>query len=144
VADYIELLFAEVDRQLADVREQAKALTTRAGLLISVSAVAATVVVANLQRVKTGEILTFIALGAAAGLGVFTIVADISTGPDPVEVQGWITDEPDEAVKALYLAKLITLGGNLRRLARMTTAFYLQGVATLVAVGLALLVAAGR
>jgi hypothetical protein len=77
VADYIELLFAEVDRQLADVREQAKALTTRAGLLISVSAVAATVVVANLQRVKTGEILTFIALGAAAGLGVFTIVADI-------------------------------------------------------------------
>jgi hypothetical protein len=144
VADHVELLFAEIDRQLQDVREQAKSLTTRAGLLISISAIAATVVVANLERVKTGEILTFSALAGAAILGVFVVVADIATGPDPVDIKGWISEDPDDAVKILYGAKLITLGGNIRRLARMTTTFYLQGVATMMAVVLALVVAAGR
>jgi hypothetical protein len=57
----------------------------------------------------------------------------------------WAIEYPSQqALTALYDAKLLTLEANHRRLAFMTWTFCLQGVAVLVAVVLALTVAAGR
>lgn len=138
-------LFAEVDRQLVEVREQSTGLATRSGLLISVTAVAAAVLLANLGRVKTGDVIAFVALGVAALAGVVTVIPGLELGPRAIYLARWaIEHPPQQALTALYEAKLLTLEANHRRLAFMTWTFCLQGVAVLVAVLLALTAAARR
>jgi hypothetical protein len=59
VADRVDRIFDEVDRQLVKVREQCTALAARAGLLLSATAIAAAVFVTDLDRVDGGEYLAF-------------------------------------------------------------------------------------
>ena len=140
-----ERLFAEVDRQLVEVREQSTGLATRSGLLTSVTAVAAAVLLANLGRVKMGDVIAFVALGVAALAGVVTVIPGLELGPRAIYLARWaIEHPPQQALTALYDAKLFTLEANHRRLAFMTWTFCLQSVAVLVAVVLALTAAAGR
>jgi hypothetical protein len=107
VTDRLDRMFAEVDRQLQEVREQCNSIATRSGLLISASAVAAGVLVANLDKVKGGEIVAFTAVGLATLAGLVTLVPGLVTGPDPVSLTGWGTSSPAQAaVSALYSAKL--------------------------------------
>jgi hypothetical protein len=138
-------MFAEVDRQLAEVREQCNSVATRSGLLISANAVAAAVLVAGLNKVNGGELVAFAALGIATLAGIATLFPGLETGPNTVNLTGWATSSPAQtAVADLYSAKVIALTANRQRMAVMTWAFYLQGVLTLVAVVLALVVAGRR
>ena len=58
MADRLETLFAEVG-PLAQVRDQCNGLVTRAGLLIGANAVAASVLIAKMEKAKSGEIAAF-------------------------------------------------------------------------------------
>jgi hypothetical protein len=143
VADPLDRLFDEADRQLAEVRDEANGIATRAGLLVSVTALAAAVFAADLDAIHSGEIITFVLLGVALLAPLLTVVSRLEPGPDELSLKGWAEDPPaNETV--LYGAKLIQLRANRTRLAVMTREFYLQVGAVIAAVSAAIAAAAGR
>jgi len=133
-----EPLSAEVDRQLADVREQASGLATRAALLLGASTVAALVALTAGQPRGAG-IAALVALGIAAAAGVVAVVPSLGVGPAAGALRSWSASsyEPDP-VTVLYAAKLTLLAANRGRLTAATAGHYVQVFATLAAVVLAL------
>jgi hypothetical protein len=144
VTDRLDRLFDEVDRQLGEVQEQAHGIATRAGLLVTITGVAAAVLVANIDKIQDGEMLAFVALGLATVAGVFAILPTLERGPTPAALTGWAKGHAKTAVEELFKSKIMQLDGNRQRLALMTWAFYLQVVMVLAAVVIALVVAARR
>jgi hypothetical protein len=143
VTDRLDFMFAEVDRQLEEVREQCNAVATRVGLLISASAVSATVLVANLDEIKGGEITAFVLLGVSTLVGILALLPGLEIGPEPFRVSSWaVSHPPNQAVTALFDAKQLSLVANRRRLDFMARAFYLQ-VGVVIAAIVAALLAAG-
>jgi hypothetical protein len=138
-------LFTEIDRQLADVRATADGLATRAGLLISASALAAGLLGTRLPMLKTGlAVVALIALGTASVFGAVVLVPGLKVGPDVSTLSGWFGEAETPTIKALYGAKLLALEGNRRRLAVMRTLFYAQGAFVVVAITVAIAAASGR
>jgi hypothetical protein len=145
LADRIDRLFSEVDRQLAEVRATADGVATRAGLLISGSTIAASLLAARLASSKGPlAVAALIVLGVATLVGGAVLVPALKPGPTPTALSAWLGEEPQRTLKELYGAKILALEGNLRRLLVMRVLFYSQGVAMSVAVGLAIAAAAGR
>jgi len=136
-----ELLHAELDRQLAEVRAACDGLATRSGLLIAgVAAVAAVFAV----RVDPKHhvillVVTAVAFAAAIVAAFFTIYPGLAIGPVPVELQDWIrtASEPDRPIQ-LFLAKNAMLDANKDRMGVMRIWFVIQGIATIATVVLAL------
>lgn len=142
-----ELLHAELDRQLAEVRTSCDGLATRSGLLIAAVAAVAAVLAPRIDP-KHHEILlifTATALGIATLAAVFTIYPGLVVGPVTQELQDWIrtASAPDRSTQ-LFLAKNTILGANQQRMGVMRTWFLIQGIATIVTVGLALWYTASR
>lgn len=145
MASHTDRLFSEVDRQLAEVRATADGVATRAGLLISGSAVAAALLGPRLPSLTGGlAIAALIVLGVATLIGGAVLTPALKPGPMPSTLRGWLGEEPKHTLKELYGAKVIALEANLRRLLVMRVLFYSQGVAVSVAIGLAITAAAGR
>ena len=146
MADRRELLFAEVDRQLEEVREQANALATRSGVIISAVALVAAVFAVNLKEFKTGELFAVTLLAMTVFFGFFVLVPALSTGPLASSLTSWAASPPpdDPLINQLYAAKIIVLESNVRRLSTMTILFYLQIGVGLLAVVAALISVARR
>jgi hypothetical protein len=145
LADHIDRLFSEVDRQLAEVRATADGVATRAGLLISGSAIAATLLGARLPGLKGGlAIAALIVLGVATLIGGAVLTPSLKAGPIPVALSAWLAEDEQRTLKELYGAKVVALGANLERLLVMRVLFYTQGVAVSVAIGLAIAAASGK
>lgn len=143
----VDRVFAEVDRQLEHVRAQTEAVATRSGLLVATTAVAAAVLAARIQTGKFDVGNALWALGVAAVLGIFTLIPYLRIGPDVVHLTTWgaaSSGTTATATTELYQAKLIALGANRTRLVVMTCAFYLQCLAVIVAVVLALTSTVGK
>jgi hypothetical protein len=142
---HLDRLFAEVDRQLAEARATADGVATRAGLLISGSAVAAALLGARLPSLKGGLVIAaLIVLGVATLIGGAVLVPGLKPGPQPTALCTWLSEDSERTLKELYGAKILALEGNLRRLLVMRVLFYSQGVAVGVAIGLAIAAAAGK
>jgi hypothetical protein len=56
------------------VRDQCNGLATRAGLLITASALAASLFVEDMEKIKTGEVFALSLFGLATIVGVVTLV----------------------------------------------------------------------
>jgi hypothetical protein len=143
LAEPLDRMFDEADRQLAEVRDEANGIATRAGLLVSVTALAAAVFAADLDTLHSGEIVTFVLLGAALLAALAAVTAYLKPGPDALSLKDWAADAPGNE-GALYVAKLTQLSGNRTRLVVMRLAFYLQVVTVIAAVVAAIAAAAGR
>lgn len=138
-----ERLFAEVDRQLAEVRASVEALATRSGVLVMLSALFAALVGVHLRQGGDAYFVAPLwAFGAAAVLGALILLPQLVLGPQSGHLQNWMTTRPRAALSALLAAKIVTLEANRRRLTTMIAIFYLQSGAVLVAVVLALVMAA--
>ena len=145
MADLLDQLFSEVDRQLEDVREQATAVTTKVGLLFSATAVLAAVAAANFDKVKTGEIIAFITIGGALLLGIPPLVARMISGPTRQMLITWSRDTSAQTtLTALFDSKVGALESNSDRLRVMTGLFYGQVAGTVAALIAATLTAVGR
>jgi hypothetical protein len=145
LASHIDRLFSEVDRQLAEVRAAADGVATRAGLLITGSAVVATLLAARLPSVKGGLAITaLIMLGIATLIGGTVLVPALTLGPEATALSTWFSDEPERTLREVYAAKILALVGNLRRLLVMRVLFYTQGVAVGAAVVLSIAAASGK
>lgn len=143
--DHIDRLFSEVDRQLGEVRAAADGVATRAGLLISAAAVAATLLGARLPSLKGPlAIAALIVLGVATLIGGTVLTPTLKPGPMPTALSAWFGEDPQRTLKELYGAKVLALEGNLRRLLVMRVLFYTQGVTVSVAIGLAIAAASGK
>jgi hypothetical protein len=146
MSDHLDRLFDEVDRQLEEVREQALALATRSGLLISAAAVAAAVLAGRLNSLPGdfGWVLWPLGFALLAGMGALAPL--LTVGPRTESLVQWMPGKmkDKQARIDLYLGKVVTLDANRTRLVVMTCAFYLEVAAVAVAVVLSLIVAARR
>lgn len=142
--DRRELLLMEVDRQLEEVREQALALATRAGLVLGAVAVGTVVLAARLAAVPKGELTkVYWALAVAAIAAIVALAPTLTIGPNPIRLESWRHVTPESvAINRLLDAKLLLVGANRTRLYIMTYAFYVESVAVVVAVIMSLVTAA--
>jgi hypothetical protein len=137
-------LFAEVERQLAEVRATADGLATRAGVLLTGTALAAGLLAARLATLRSGLIVgAMIALGVATLAGGTVLVPYLKLGSTAATLRGWFDEPATPTIKALYVAKVGALEANLRRLTVMRVFFYTQGVAVVVAIVLTIVAASG-
>jgi hypothetical protein len=138
-------LFAEVDRQLTEARMMADGLATRAGVLVSGSALVAGLLGTRLPMLQLGwAVAALVGLGIATVLGALVLVPGLVLGPMPVTLSAWLGQDPERSLKELYGAKVLALEGNATRLARMRVLFYFQTGSVVVAVGLAIVAALWR
>jgi hypothetical protein len=145
VADRDEVMLTELDHQLNDIREQCAGVANKASFLVSICALAAALLAVDLERIKTGEILAFVALGAAVMAGIAVLAPWLAIGPENSNLTLWFERSDEEAqIAALFAAKLIFLASNKRRFDRMLGILCLQGILVLVAVVASLVVTAGR
>jgi hypothetical protein len=138
-------LFAEVDRQLAEVRTMADGLATRAGVLMSGSALVAGLLGTRLPMLQLGwAVAALVGLGIATVLGALVLVPNLVLGPMPVTLTGWLGQDAQRTLEELFGAKVLALEGNATRLARMRVLFYFQTGSVVVAIGLAIVAALWR
>jgi len=131
-------MFAEVDRQLAEVRAACNDIAARSGILLSATGVGAALIASRIDHLKHGVVSAMWALGLASVLGLATLISALVTGPRPTDLMGWATGPAVASVSALWGAKVTTLEANRDRLLIMTWGLRLQSVAVLVATALAL------
>jgi hypothetical protein len=146
LASLTDRLFSEVDRQLAEVRAFADGVATRAGLLVSASALTAGLLGSQLATIKDEwpAIAALVALGGATLFGIFVFAPGLTAGPAAAALGNWAgrtASAGAAATNELYSAKLIALEANRRRLTIMRVLFYLQSMAVVISVIFALLAA---
>jgi hypothetical protein len=141
-----ERLFAELDRQLAEVRTACDGLATRSGLLVAAIAAATAVLAPRIDPARHEPllVLTATALGIAAVTATATLMPSLKIGPVTAALQSWISRSSTATSSDLYLAKNVILDANQKRLLIMRIFFTIQAIATIFAVGLALAYAAWR
>ena len=90
-------------------------------------------------------VLTAVALGVATLTAIVTLMPSLKIGPLTMSLASWMSAGPkDRTSSALYDSKAIILDSNLDRLQTMRILFAVQAIATVCAVGLALLYTALR
>jgi hypothetical protein len=142
-----DLLHAELDRQLSEVRAACDGLATRAGLLVAALAAVAAVFAPRIDphRYQILLVFTVAALGIATLTAIVTLVPWLKPGPERTLLASWMSGGASARTSALlYDAKLLVLGSNLDRWLKMRTYFGVQGIATAIAVALALVYTALR
>lgn len=141
-----ELLHAELDRQLAEVRTACDGLATRSGLLVAAIAAVAAVFAPRIDPARHEILLicTAIVLGIATLAGAVTLMPWMKIGPATTVLQDWIRSASPDTSSQLYLSKNTILDANQGRLLAMRIFFSIQAIATIVAVGLALWYTASR
>jgi hypothetical protein len=140
-------LHAELDRQLAEVRAACDGLATRSGLLVAATAAVAAVFAPRIDphRHEILLVLTAVALGIATVVAVVTLMPWLKVGPLTLSLTSWMSGGASvRTSSALYDSKAIILGANLNRLLAMRIFFSVQAIATVCAVGLALVYTASR
>jgi len=142
-----DLLHAELDRQLTEVRAACDGVATRSGLLVAAISAAALLLGPRIDPAHHVILLvvTALMLGIATLCAVATLVPWLKTGPDRGLLEKWMSKGSSEKTsRKLYTSKATILGGNLDRLTTMRIFFAVQGITTILAVGLALWYAAWR
>ena len=141
-----DLLHAELDRQLTEVRTACDGLATRSGLLVAAIAAVAAVLAPRIDpaRHEVLLVLTALALGIAILAGAATLMPWLKIGPVTVVLQDWISNPSETTSSQLYLTKNTILDANQRRLLTMRILFIVQAIATVCAVGLGLAYTAWR
>jgi hypothetical protein len=91
LASLTDRLFSEVDRQLAEVRDFADGVATRAGLLVSASALTAGLLGSQLATIKDEwpAIAALVALGGATLFGIFVFAPGLTAGPAAAALGNW-------------------------------------------------------
>jgi hypothetical protein len=146
VPDRREYLFIEVDRQLEEVREQALALATRAGLVLGAVAIGTVVLAARVASIPPNDLIKVCwELGTAEVAAIATLAPALKVGPNPIRLEKWRSLAPDDAaIEKLLDAKVLLVGANRTRLLIMTISFYVESVAVVAAVILSLVTSAGK
>jgi len=146
VSAHQDRLLAETDRQLEELRAACDGLATRAGLLITVVGIGATIVVARIDKSthRTLLVLTLLAFGLAAGYGIFALVPGLKSGPSPVDQATWWDLQPPNSADLLHDSKLSLIWANIERWQAMRTLLGFQTGFTVVAIVLALVYAGWR
>lgn len=135
-----DLLYAEVDRQLSEVRAAADGVATRSGLLVGAAGVAGAVFAPRIQAGHHQSLLvvTLTAFAVTILAGAIALMPWLKTGPRPIWLAAWIVRPSARTSAELNDDKIAILDSNLRRLQTIRTFFAIQAATTLVAVGLAL------
>lgn len=142
---HTDRLFTEVDRQLNEVRSVADGMATRAGLLISATALGASLLGSQLAQLKTGwATAALIGLGIAVLTGALVVRPGMLAGPTPSALQGWAGEPAQPTLKALYASKILALEANRERLTTMRVLFYFQFATLIGAVGLVVIAISRR
>jgi hypothetical protein len=142
-----DLLRAEVDRQLAEVRAGCDGLATRAGILVAADSLAAAIVAPRVQADlhQSLLVLMLVAFGLSVVAGAVTLAPWLKVGPIATSLAGWLGAVATPTTSALlYDSKLAILMANLSRLLTMRIFFAIQALTTIIAVGLALSYAAWK
>jgi hypothetical protein len=126
-------MFAEVDRQLAEVRATANDVAARSGLLLTASGVSAAITVARFDKLKHGPVAALMPLVVALLLGVFTLVPGLATGPSITELDDWMKGRGVPSVGKLYESKVLALRLNRARVKAMVVVFGFQALAVMTA-----------
>jgi hypothetical protein len=167
VTDLEDRIYAEIDRQLAEVRAACDGFATRAGLLIAATGIGASIFGARIGKAHSGHLLlpAFIALAVAALSGICTVIPWLKIGVVTSELEAWALPSqsgapllpvaaahvpplpaaavidppvPHPAGQFLHDVKVVILNGNLWRKRAMHALLTIQAIATSAAVGLAL------
>lgn len=145
MTDRADRMFAEVDRQLEAVRAQSEGIATRAGLLLSATALGAALVGALVKEMKPGVIVALAVLGLASILGVAVVVPQLAQGPVHAELTSLLgLPNEDVANERLLFAKMLKLEGDKGRLGLMTGLFIAQAVIAVLSIVLAVVFVAVR
>jgi hypothetical protein len=140
-------LHAELDRQLAEVRAACDGLATRSGLLVAAIAAVAAVFAPRINPAhhEILLVLTAVALGIATVAAIVTLMPWLKIGPERTSLTSWMSRGSSPTTSnMLYDSKIILLGGSLNRLLVMRVFFSVQAIATVCAIGLALVYTALR
>lgn len=142
---HVDRLFTEIDRQLTEVRATADGIATRAGLLISATALGAGLLGSRLATLHSGLAeLALVLLAAATVAGGAVLVPALKLGPTPTTLQSWLGEEAKPTIRTLYAAKTLALEANMQRLVVMRLLLYGQGVAVIAAIALVVVAASGK
>ena len=140
-------LHAELDRQLAEVRAACDGLATRSGLLVAAIAAVAAVFAprVNPAHHEILLVLTAVTLGIATLAGAVMLMPWLKIGPLAMSLTSWMSaGSSGKTSSALYDGKAVILVANSNRLLVMRVFFSVQAIATVCAVGLALVYTALR
>jgi hypothetical protein len=147
VSAHDDRLHAEADRQLAETRAAYDGLALRSGLLVAAGAAIAAILA---PRVRAGHhevllVLALIAFGLSTLAAAVTLMPWLRIGPLATSLASWAAGGSSERTSSLlYDAKLVILMANLSRLLAARIFFSIQALATVVAVGLALVYSAWK
>lgn len=135
-----ERLYAELDRQLAEVRASCDGLASRSGLLVAAIAAVAAIVAPRISSAHHVPllILTLVAMFIATVAGAVTLMPWLKIGPVATSLAAWIVSPSGVASRQLYDSKAVILSANLNRLLVMRVFFAIQAIFTVCAAGLAL------
>jgi hypothetical protein len=137
-------LFAEADRQLTDQRLTADGLASRAGFMISASALGAGILGSRLPTLRSNwTIPALVTLGLAVLIGATVLIPALLAGPTPSTLQAWLGEQARTRMKALYAAKIAVLESNRTRLTVMRVLLCGQGLTVIVAIVLVVVAASG-
>jgi hypothetical protein len=135
-----DLLFGEVDRQLAEVRATADGLATRSGLLLAADGVGAAVLAPAIHAGHHQSLLiwTLVALAAAVLTGALSLTPTLKIGPNQAFLARSISRPTARTSAVLYDAKLAVLSANRARVTVITVLLLIQALTTLISLALAL------
>jgi hypothetical protein len=136
-----DLLHAELDRQLSEVRAACDGLATRSGVLLAAIAAVAAVFAPRIDpaRHEILLVLTAVTLGIATVASIVTLMLWLKIGPLTMSLTSWMSAGPKPTTSSqLYDSKAIILTANMNRLLTMRILFAVQAIATGCGVGLAL------
>jgi hypothetical protein len=143
-------LFAELDRQLTEVRAIADGIAQRAGLLTSAAALAAGLMGSRLPVLaKNGwAIAALVAFGLAAAFGIAAVAPSMSVGVESHRLSNWnsVTStggQERQRTTEMFSEKLQILNANRNRLKVVLVLYYIQVLAVVLAI-VAALIATGE
>jgi hypothetical protein len=143
----LDRLSEETDRQLEELWKEANSIAARAGLLMSVVAIAATIDAVNAESITSIDVVAFLVLGVAAIVGVAAAFPSAKAWVDHRYLAGIYVDITRSTIAnsvlrsrmALVANKMLVLQINTSAVAAMTKAFYVQVAVTIPAVLLAVM-----
>jgi hypothetical protein len=141
-----DLLYDELNRQLAEARATADGLATRSGLLLAADGIGGAILAPSIHAGQHQSllVLTLAAFAVAVIAGGLSLMPALKIGPRQTFLARAIVQPTPTTSSVLYDSKLGILDSNLRRVLVMQVFLGTQAATTLISLALALIYVAWK
>jgi hypothetical protein len=126
---------SEIDRLLADQAGRVSVVTTRSAALTAATALAGSVISAQIQAKIEIRFWVIVVLGVATLAGIVVLLGtSLESGPDVFKLLEWDQSHPAQLSELVLLTKVIAEVSNRSRVRFVDVTFYIQAILVAVAV----------